>query len=69
MFLVLALFVVFAIILFSALSSGRTSHCRWRRDRTEKVEGLAYWRCDACGAQEKTTGGRPPNVCHARTRR
>jgi hypothetical protein len=64
MLLIVAVIVVFIVL--ALLNTGGTAGCRWREDRTaDPVDGLSFWRCQVCGATEKTPRGRPPNVCRA----
>ncbi len=63
MFIIAILFAVFVLLILA--NTRNTAGCRWREDRTARSKELSYWRCQICGAQDKTVRGRPPRSCRA----
>lgn len=59
----IAIGLIIAFVLVALLSNRKTRACRWRADRSQDSEQGSYFRCMQCGAEMRTTRGRPPTEC------
>jgi hypothetical protein len=60
MVVVVGLIIAFVLVAIFARRGMRM--CRWRMDKTQDRDGLRFFRCAACGAEDWTDGA-PPRHC------